>query len=130
MFLRSVRTPIAAARRFSAATAAAEAEKPSAIGAATKNDADAGGSAGRETLGKRLLKLVYPKRSAVIAIRKWKEEGRTVRKFELSHVVKELRKRRRYKHALEVSFFFFVDDEKLLTTYIYTYIHICIYCSF
>ena len=112
MFLRSVRTSIAAARRFSAATAAAaEAEKPSAIGAATKNDADAGGSAGRETLGKRLLKLVYPKRNAVIAIRKWKEEGRTVRKFELSHVVKELRKLRRYKHALEVSFFlFFFDD--------------------
>ncbi|XP_010091037.2 pentatricopeptide repeat-containing protein At4g02820, mitochondrial [Morus notabilis] len=99
MFLRSVRTSIAAARRFSAATAV---EKPSAIGAATKNDADAGGSAGRETLGKRLLKLMYPKRSAVIAIRKWKEEGRTVRKFELSHVVKELRKRRRYKHALEI----------------------------
>lgn len=57
---------------------------------------------GRDTLGRRLLSLVYPKRSAVIAINKWKEEGNTARKYELNRIVRELRKLKRYKHALEV----------------------------
>lgn len=64
---------------------------------------------GRDTLGRRLMSLTFPKRSAVIAIRKWQEEGHTIRKYELNHIVRELRKLKRYKHALEVfnSFFFF-----------------------
>ncbi|KAF5732763.1 hypothetical protein HS088_TW17G00293 [Tripterygium wilfordii] len=60
------------------------------------------GGNGRDTLGKRLLSLVFSKRSAVISIRKWKEEGHTVRKYELNRIVKELRKHKRYKHALEI----------------------------
>jgi hypothetical protein len=46
---------------------------------------------------------VYPKRSAVIAINKWKEEGHTLpRKYQLNRMIRELRKNKRYKHALEV----------------------------
>jgi len=62
-----------------------------------------GGGAGRgDTLGKRLLKLIYPKRSAVVVLRRWAEEGRTVQKYQLNRVVRELRKYGRFKHALEV----------------------------
>ncbi|PIA30787.1 hypothetical protein AQUCO_05400115v1 [Aquilegia coerulea] len=57
---------------------------------------------GRDTLGRRLLSLIYPKRSAVVIIRKWTEEGKTVQKYELNRVVRELRKAKRYKHALEI----------------------------
>ncbi|KAL5561665.1 hypothetical protein UlMin_031412 [Ulmus minor] len=66
---------------------------------ATKNTV---GGGGRDTLGKRLLSLVYAKRSAVIAISKWKEEGHMVQKYELNRIVRELRKLKRYKHALEI----------------------------
>jgi hypothetical protein len=67
--------------------------------------ASGGGSisaGGGDTLGKRLLKLIYPKRSAVAVLRRWAEEGRTVHKYQLNRVVRELRKYRRFKHALEV----------------------------
>ncbi|KAM7271189.1 hypothetical protein ACFE04_030403 [Oxalis oulophora] len=57
---------------------------------------------GQDTLGRRLLSLVYDKRSAVITISKWKEEGRTVRKYELNRIIRELRKFARFKHALEI----------------------------
>ena len=57
---------------------------------------------GGDTLGKRLLKLIYPKRSALVVLRRWAEEGRTVQKYQLNRVVRELRKYRRFKHALEV----------------------------
>ncbi|XP_031486785.1 pentatricopeptide repeat-containing protein At4g02820, mitochondrial [Nymphaea colorata] len=56
----------------------------------------------RDTLGRRMLSLVYPKRSAVIALRQWIEEGRTARKYELNRIVRELRKHKRFKHALEI----------------------------
>ena len=111
MLLRSIRfraTLACAARRFSAQAAAAVAaaveKKAAAAAASTKSSGD-----GRDTLGRRLMSLVYAKRSAVIAIRKWKEEGHTVRKYDLNRIVRQLRKLRRYKHALEVSlsFFFF-----------------------
>ncbi|PON61044.1 Tetratricopeptide-like helical domain containing protein [Parasponia andersonii] len=102
MLVRFIRRSIAASRHFSAQAAA---EKVSMTGSPARNNPGSGGGSGggcRDTLGKRLLSLVYPKRSAVIAIRKWKEEGRTVRKYELNRVVRELRKLKRYKHALEV----------------------------
>ncbi|KAI3819324.1 hypothetical protein L1987_13151 [Smallanthus sonchifolius] len=67
--------------------------------AATRRNA----SGGRDTLGRRLLSLVYTKRSAVIAIRIWKEEGHIVRKYEHNRIVRELRRLKRYKHALEVT---------------------------
>ena len=98
MIFRLFRRSIAAGRSFSAVTAASD--KVSKTGAATKTNTSGGG---RDTLGRRLLSLVFPKRSAVIAISKWKEEGNSVRKYELNRVVRELRKLRRYKHALEVS---------------------------
>ena len=109
MLLRSIRfraTLACAARRFSAQAAAAVAaaveKKAAAAAASTKSSGD-----GRDTLGRRLMSLVYAKRSAVIAIRKWKEEGHTVRKYDLNRIVRQLRKLRRYKHALEVSLSFF-----------------------
>lgn len=62
----------------------------------------AGRGAGRDTLGRRLLTLIYPKRSAVVVLRKWAEEGKTIQKYQLNRVVRELRKYKRYKHGLEV----------------------------
>ncbi|XP_039160114.1 pentatricopeptide repeat-containing protein At4g02820, mitochondrial-like isoform X2 [Eucalyptus grandis] len=89
-------------RRFSAEAVAAE--SPSATATASSS-AHAAGTAqrrkGGDTLGKRLLSLVYAKRSAVVTIRKWKEEGGAMRKYELNRIVRELRKLKRYKHALE-----------------------------
>lgn len=58
---------------------------------------------GGDTLGRRLLSLVYPKRSAVVAINKWKEEHHALPgKYQFNRIVRELRKIKRYKHALEV----------------------------
>ena len=111
MLLRSIRFRAilaCAARRFSAQAAAAVAaavEKKAAAAAAAASTKSSGD--GRDTLGRRLMSLVYAKRSAVIAIRKWKEEGHTVRKYDLNRIVRQLRKLRRYKHALEVSLSFF-----------------------
>nr|POF11869.1 pentatricopeptide repeat-containing protein, mitochondrial [Quercus suber] len=48
------------------------------------------------------MSLVYVKRNAVIAIWKWKEEGHIVRKYDLNRIVRQLRKLRHYKHALEI----------------------------
>ncbi|KAK6937523.1 Pentatricopeptide repeat [Dillenia turbinata] len=90
MLVRMVRTALAAGRLFSTETAV------KAITSATTS------SGGRDTLGRRLLSLVFPKRSAVIAINKWKEEGHIVHKYELHRIVRELRKLKRYKHALEI----------------------------
>ncbi|KAG5592902.1 hypothetical protein H5410_043416 [Solanum commersonii] len=66
---------------------------------------------GRDTLERRLLSLIYAKRSAVIAISKWKEEGRSVPKYELNRIVRELRKHKQYKHALEVCEWMRVQDD-------------------
>nr|XP_010921943.1 pentatricopeptide repeat-containing protein At4g02820, mitochondrial [Elaeis guineensis] len=60
------------------------------------------GGGGRDTLGRRLLSLIYPKRSAVVVLRKWAEEGKSVQKYQLNRVVRELRKYKRFKHALEI----------------------------
>ncbi|MCH97227.1 pentatricopeptide repeat-containing protein mitochondrial-like, partial [Trifolium medium] len=90
MLLRSVGKYLTVARHFST-------EATRRATAATKS---VGG--GGDTLGRRLLSLVYPKRSAVIAINKWKEEGHTLpRKYQLNRMIRELRKNKRYKHALE-----------------------------
>ncbi|GAB2262641.1 hypothetical protein Droror1_Dr00003638 [Drosera rotundifolia] len=93
-------------RRPIQATAAATAARrlagnsPSAAAAVTEERREC--SRGRDTLGKRLLALTYTKRSAVVEMRKWKEEGNTIRKYELNRIVRELRKLKRFKHALEV----------------------------
>ncbi|XP_050203693.1 pentatricopeptide repeat-containing protein At4g02820, mitochondrial [Mercurialis annua] len=90
MLRRSVLSNLAtaAARRFSTIAAA--------------ENAAASGGGGGDTLGRRLFSLVYKKRSAVIAIHQWKEEGRKVQKYQLNRIVRELRKLKRHKHALEV----------------------------
>ncbi|XP_039145919.1 pentatricopeptide repeat-containing protein At4g02820, mitochondrial isoform X1 [Dioscorea cayenensis subsp. rotundata] len=83
---------IAAAARYFSAEAPAI---PFASGAGA-------GEKGKDTLGRRLLKLIYPKRSAVVVLRKWAEEGKSIQKYQLSRVVRELRKYKRFKHALEI----------------------------
>ncbi|KAG2282430.1 hypothetical protein Bca4012_050958 [Brassica carinata] len=95
IFLRRTRPTVASfCRLFSAATV-----ETTETGALVKTG---GGGGRRDTLGGRLLRLTYTKRSAVVSIRKWKEEGHTVRKYELNRIVRELRKIKRYKHALEI----------------------------
>ncbi|XP_077244892.1 pentatricopeptide repeat (PPR) superfamily protein isoform X2 [Tasmannia lanceolata] len=84
MFARWVRTALSGRRPFSVESNAGRM------------------TSGRDTLGRRILSLIYPKRSAVITIRKWAEEGNSLRKYELNRVVRELRKYKRYKHALEI----------------------------
>ncbi|KAL7200667.1 hypothetical protein ACSBR1_032567 [Camellia fascicularis] len=106
MLLRRVRTTLAAASYFSAV--AAVAAKPATTGGAT---IAATNSDGRDKLGRRLLSLVYAKRSAVIAILKWKEEGHVVRKYELNRIVRELRKHKRFKHALEICEWMKIQDD-------------------
>ncbi|XWS76415.1 hypothetical protein CRYUN_Cryun01aG0174200 [Craigia yunnanensis] len=98
MLMRYVRASLFAARLFSTEAAAAKKAVTTTEGPAKSG----GGGGGRDTLGYRLIGLVYPKRSAVVTIQKWKEEGHTVRKYELNRVVRELRKLKRYKHAIEI----------------------------
>lgn len=89
--LRSIGTLLAVVRRFSAEAAA------------RRGTGGGGSNGGGDSLGRRLLSLVYPKRSAVVAINKWKEEGHGLPgKYQLNRIVRELRKDKRYKHALEV----------------------------
>ncbi|KAL1539780.1 pentatricopeptide repeat-containing protein, mitochondrial-like protein [Salvia divinorum] len=104
MLHRIVRTSVSAVQRFStkAVVMPAQAQETQSRERVdgTSNRAKDGG--GRDTLGRRMFALVYSKRSAVVAIRKWKEEGRLVQKYELNRIVRELRRLKRYKHALEV----------------------------
>ncbi|KAM3263676.1 Pentatricopeptide repeat-containing protein, mitochondrial [Capsicum annuum] len=115
MFVRLVRTSCAAVRPLS--TEAATTVKSTRSGGTSTTTSLEGGtssatsSRGRDTLGKRLLSLVYAKRSAVITIRKWKEEGHPVRKYELNRIVRELRRHKRYKHALEICEWMRVQDD-------------------
>ncbi|XP_052210954.1 pentatricopeptide repeat-containing protein At4g02820, mitochondrial [Diospyros lotus] len=95
MLVRRIVATIGAARYLSVEAAAKHLTSVEPSGTAAS-------SSGRDTLGRRLLSLVYAKRSAVITIRKWKEEGHIVRKYELNRIVRELRKGKRYKHALEI----------------------------
>ncbi|RWV89687.1 hypothetical protein GW17_00048155 [Ensete ventricosum] len=75
---------------------------PAAAGAGTTTRRRDGSGGGRDTLGRRLLSLIYPKRSAVVVLRMWEEEDKPIQKYQLNRVVRELRKYKRYKHALEV----------------------------
>ncbi|XP_071738250.1 pentatricopeptide repeat-containing protein At4g02820, mitochondrial [Rutidosis leptorrhynchoides] len=99
--LRFARRSLTVIRHYSATTSVANpppSQQPPRVTSARKNNA----VGGRDTLGRRLLSLIYTKRSAVIAIKKWKDEGNLVRKYELNRIVRELRKLKRYKHALEI----------------------------
>ncbi|XP_010255941.1 PREDICTED: pentatricopeptide repeat-containing protein At4g02820, mitochondrial [Nelumbo nucifera] len=108
MLVRCVRMVLSSGRSFSVEAAAEAFTKGGSTSTSTS-------SGGRDTIGRRLLTLIYPKRSAVVTIRKWTEEGKTVRKYELNRVVRELRKLKRYKHALEICEWMTVQpDIKLL----------------
>ncbi|KAJ7942532.1 Pentatricopeptide repeat [Quillaja saponaria] len=96
MLLRSIRKYFSLARRLSTQAAVEKVAETSTAAAITSS------KGGADTLGRRLFSLVYSKRSAVITINKWKEEGHTVRKYELNRIVRELRKLKRHKHALEI----------------------------
>lgn len=122
MFRKHMHTSLAAVRHFSAesdtmqlvkAMQSKGIEKPKTIAkpnkiakpkTVAKPETSDGNStsSGRDTLGRRILGLIYSKRSAAAAIHKWREEGHTVQKYQLNRVVRELRKLKRYKHALEV----------------------------
>ncbi|CAD5326953.1 unnamed protein product [Arabidopsis thaliana] len=110
MLVRSARPTLASIHRLFSAAAAATVDTATAPVVKPRSGGGKGGEStnkketvvgGRDTLGGRLLSLVYTKRSAVVTIRKWKEEGHSVRKYELNRIVRELRKIKRYKHALE-----------------------------
>lgn len=104
MLLRLIRRSYAAVRPLSTEASTTVKSTGSGGGSGITTSLEGGTSTrGRDTLGRRLLSLIYAKRSAVIAIRKWKEEGHPVRKYELNRIVRELRRHKRYKHALEVS---------------------------
>ncbi|WMV32420.1 hypothetical protein MTR67_025805 [Solanum verrucosum] len=108
MLLRLIRRSYAAVRPLSTEASTTVKSTRSGGGSSITTSLEGGTSTatstrGRDTLGRRLLSLIYAKRSAVIAIRKWKEEGHPVRKYELNRIVRELRRHKRFKHALEVS---------------------------
>nr|GEV47113.1 hypothetical protein [Tanacetum cinerariifolium] len=56
-----------------------------------------------DDLKSRIFRLRLPKRSATNVIEKWVNEGREVKVEDLRGIGKELRRSRRYKHALELS---------------------------
>lgn len=57
-----------------------------------------------DDLRSRIFRLRFPKRSAMETLNRWVGEGRTVTASELREITKDLRKSKRYKHALEVQF--------------------------
>lgn len=112
MLLRLIRRSYAAVRPLSTEASTTVKSTGSGGGSGITTSLEGGTSTrGRDTLGRRLLSLIYAKRSAVIAIRKWKEEGHPVRKYELNRIVRELRRHKRYKHALEVCEWMRVQDD-------------------
>ncbi|XP_024960713.1 pentatricopeptide repeat-containing protein At5g09450, mitochondrial [Cynara cardunculus var. scolymus] len=58
---------------------------------------------GGDDLKSRIFRLRLPKRSATNVIEKWINEGHQITIYDLRRISKELRKSRRYKHALELS---------------------------
>ncbi|PHT30633.1 Pentatricopeptide repeat-containing protein, mitochondrial [Capsicum baccatum] len=56
-----------------------------------------------DDLKSRIFSVRLPKRSATNVLQRWVGEGRQVSISDLRHISKELRKSRRFKHALEVN---------------------------
>ncbi|KAK1257945.1 Pentatricopeptide repeat-containing protein [Acorus gramineus] len=94
---RALSAAIASARLFSSAAPSTSAADPETFAAASTASCN-----GRHSLGRRLLRLVSPKRSAVRVIREWAEEGNRVHKHQLIRVVKYLRLHQRHFHALQI----------------------------
>ncbi|CAK9149018.1 unnamed protein product [Ilex paraguariensis] len=61
-------------------------------------------------LKNRLLRPIFPRRSATIVLQNWVDEGRKVSISELRGLAKQLMKRRRYKHAFEILTWMEVQD--------------------
>lgn len=59
-------------------------------------------SDGKDDLKSRIFRIGLPKRSATNVIQRWVSEGKQATISGLRHILKELRKSQRYKHALEV----------------------------
>ncbi|KAA8528328.1 hypothetical protein F0562_035683 [Nyssa sinensis] len=55
-----------------------------------------------EDLKSRILRLIFPRRSASTVLQNWVDEGHKASISELRRISKQLMKRRRYKHALEI----------------------------
>eukprot|EP01018_Ginkgo_biloba_P008859 Gb_20238 [translate_table: standard] len=66
-------------------------------------EVEAGMLVEEESLYRRLSRLGSPQRSAIAVLDKWVDQGNRLKKVELERFIQELRKYRRYKHALEVS---------------------------
>nr|XP_010921472.1 pentatricopeptide repeat-containing protein At4g01990, mitochondrial [Elaeis guineensis] len=98
--IRPLSLVIAVARRLSTASLAAG-ENPSSLSSALAGDK--GGTKEWKPLYRRLSALGgAPEGSVTKTLNKWVREGRPARAVELMKYVKELRKYRRYNHALEL----------------------------
>ncbi|GMQ01547.1 hypothetical protein CsSME_00048148 [Camellia sinensis var. sinensis] len=62
------------------------------------------GNGENDDLKSRIFRLRLPKRSASNVLQKWVSEGRKITTSDLRRISGDLRKSRRYKHALEDSF--------------------------
>ncbi|KAM3343627.1 pentatricopeptide repeat-containing protein, mitochondrial [Capsicum galapagoense] len=67
----------------------------------------------RDSLYRRISPIGDPKVSIVPVLDQWIKEGKHVVKEELQSIIKELRSFRRYKHALEVSYW--MTDKRFFT---------------
>ncbi|XP_059297074.1 pentatricopeptide repeat-containing protein At5g09450, mitochondrial [Lycium ferocissimum] len=57
----------------------------------------------QDDLKSRIFSLRLPKRSATNVLQRWVNEGRQIEISDLRYISKELRKSRKFKHALEIS---------------------------
>ncbi|KAJ4911804.1 Pentatricopeptide repeat-containing protein [Raphanus sativus] len=65
----------------------------------------------KDDLRSRIFRLRLPKRSATTVLEKWVGEGNQITVNELRDISRELRRTRRYKHALEVTEYLVQNEE-------------------
>ncbi|KAI8017472.1 Pentatricopeptide repeat-containing protein [Camellia lanceoleosa] len=63
-----------------------------------------GSNSNPNNLYSRISPLENPNLSIVSVLHQWVQEGQKVRAFELRRIIRDLRGRKRYTHALEVRF--------------------------
>ncbi|ESR34081.1 hypothetical protein CICLE_v10006919mg [Citrus x clementina] len=78
-------------------------------------DEETSNSDGKDDLKSRIFRISLPKRSATNVIQRWVSEGNQATVSELRHILKELRKSQRYKHALEISEWMVTHKEFVLS---------------
>ncbi|KAL1196288.1 Pentatricopeptide repeat-containing protein [Cardamine amara subsp. amara] len=69
----------------------------------------------KDDLRSRIFRLILPKRSATTVLEKWIGEGNQITLNELRDISKELRRTRRYKHALEVTEWMVQNEESKIS---------------